>query len=54
MREWQTVASFMEAFADFATNHIDQQSHALTQLIGDAAVRAREALRRARERAGDV
>lgn len=47
---WEGVVNLAEGFAELAANRIDLTNPAATQLIHDAAARAREALRRARER----
>jgi hypothetical protein len=50
VRQWEVVAGLAQGFAELADNSIDLSNPAATQLIGDAAARAEEALRRARAR----
>jgi hypothetical protein len=51
---WEGVVDLAEGFSELAANRVDLTNPAATQLIHDAAVRAKEALRRARERVEGV
>ena len=56
VRHWEDAVLFARNVADIVSNGPGsiQANPALTQLLWDAATRAEEALRRARERAGET
>ena len=51
VRLWEDAYELASSLAAYTTDHVDLRNPAITQLANDAAERAREALRRTRERA---